>query len=51
MTTTDFETCVVLMNDDIKEEIHADIAPCTGQEFVDEYCKRHFAKYGIDFVI
>lgn len=47
----DFESCVALMDDDIREEIHADLAPCTEQEFINEYCKRHFAKYGIEFEI
>lgn len=49
--TADFETCVVLMDDEIREEISADLAPCTEQEFIDEYCKRHFTKYGINFEI
>ena len=35
-----FETAVNLMNDDIREELHSEIAPCSEQEFFDEYCKR-----------
>lgn len=50
-STADFNTCVALMDDDLREEIHADIAPCTKQQFINEYCKRHFAKYGADFEI
>ena len=50
-TTTDFNACVALMDDDLREEISADLAPCTEQEFINEYCKRHFAKYGIGFEI
>lgn len=41
----DFNTVVNLMDDELREEIHRDLAPCTEQEFLDEYCKRHFEKF------
>lgn len=47
----DFDACVALMDNDLREEVHADLAPCTEQEFINEYCKRHFAKYGAEFEI
>ena len=47
----DFEAAVSLMDDEIREEVHADLAPCTEQEFMDEYVKRHEAKYGETFEI
>ena len=47
----DFEVAVNLMDDEIREAVHADLAPCTEQEFIDEYVKRHEAKYGETFVI
>lgn len=50
-STVDFNACVALMDDDLREEVHADLAPCTEQEFLDEYYKRHFAKYGAEFEI
>ena len=40
-----------MMDAELCEEIHEDIAPCTDQEFVDEYLKRHKAKYGENFMI
>ena len=46
-----FPAAVMLMDDEIREEVHADLAPCTDQEFFDEYCKRLLEKYGIEFVI
>ena len=46
-----FSAAVALMDDEIREEVHADLAPCTEQEFFTEYCKRHFAKYGEDFTV
>jgi hypothetical protein len=62
MTTTvllngervDFDAAVNLMDDEIREAVHAvhaDLAPCTDQEFIDEYVKRHEAKYGETFEI
>lgn len=42
----DFEVAVSMMDDEIREEVHFDIAPCTEQEFFDEYAKRHAEKYG-----
>ena len=44
--TVDFDSCVSLMDDDIREQVHADLAPCTEQEFLDAYCERHAEKYG-----
>lgn len=28
------------MNDDIREDVHFDLAPCSEEEFLDEYVKR-----------
>ncbi|HOQ26947.1 MAG TPA: hypothetical protein PLF76_09415 [Methanomassiliicoccaceae archaeon] len=36
----DFDRLLGIMDDDIREEVHRDIAPCTKQEFIDEYIKR-----------
>ena len=47
----DFDAAVNLMDDEIRETVHADIAPCTDQDFMDEYVKRHEAKYGETFEI
>lgn len=44
-----FDAAVQLMDDDIREEIHGLLAPCTNQEFFDEYCRQHRAQYGEDF--
>lgn len=47
----DYEDAVVLMDDDIREELHRKLAPCTDQEFFDAYVKRHAEKFdGEDFV-
>ena len=47
----DFDVAVSLMDDDIREEVHADLAPCTDQEFMDAYAKAHHEKYGEEFKV
>lgn len=37
----DFEAAVQHMGDDIREAVHAEIAPCTEQEFFTAYEKAH----------
>ena len=34
------------MDDDLREELNADLAPCTEQEFFEAYAKAHEAKFG-----
>ncbi len=41
----DFEACVMLMDDEIREALHSEMAPCTEQEFLDAYVERHAEKY------
>lgn len=45
----DFDAAVSLMDDNIREELHSEIAPCTDQEFYDAYCERHKEVYEEDF--
>ena len=47
----DFDICVSMMDDDIREQLHRELAPCTDQEFLDAYVERHFEKYGEDFTV
>lgn len=44
----DYVAAVELMDWDIREELAAEIAPCTEQEFFDAYCERHAEVYGED---
>lgn len=41
-----FEVAVNYMDDDLREEIHAELAPCKDQAFFDAYCERHEKKFG-----
>jgi hypothetical protein len=48
----DFDACVNLMDDDIREALHAEMAPCTEQEFLDAYVEARAEKYdGEEFQI
>lgn len=48
----DFDACIILMDDEICEELHARMAgECTEQEFLDAYCEKHLEKYGKEFCI
>lgn len=49
MNTQDFEAAVMLMDDDIREELHMEMAPCSEQEFFDAYCEAHWKKYKKEF--
>lgn len=42
----DWDAAGALMDDAIREEVHAELAPCTPQAFFDRYCKRHEERYG-----
>ena len=44
-----YESAVSLMDDEIREAVHADLAPCSEIEFLREYEKRHLEKYGTEF--
>ena len=45
-TRIDFETSVQFMDDEIREELHNELAPCSDQEFFTAYEKAHEEKFG-----
>ena len=47
----DFEAAAMLMDDEIREELNSELAPCSEQEFIDAYVKAHAEKYGEEFEI
>lgn len=47
----DFEAAVSLMDDELREELNRELAPCTEQEFFEAYEKSHEEKYGEEFQI
>lgn len=48
--TVDYETAVVMMDDEIREAIHFETPDLAPQAFYDEYCKRHYGKFGEVFM-
>lgn len=46
-----FEDCANFMDDEIREDLHLELSPCTEQEFLDAYCKRHEEKFSQEFTI
>lgn len=42
----DFDAAVAIMDDEICEELHNLLAPCSDQEFFSAYEKAHEKKYG-----
>ena len=51
-TEIDFDAAVNLMDDEIREDLHNKMAPCSDQEFMDAYMIAHFDKYdGEEFTI
>lgn len=42
-----YNAAVELMDDELREEVHDDLAPCTDQEFFDEYARRHAERFGV----
>ena len=45
-TEINYEAAVELMDDEIRESLHFELAPCTEQEFFTAYEKAHAEKYG-----
>ena len=44
-----FEAAVTIMDDDIREKLHMELAPCTEQEFFVAYAKEHEDRHGEGF--
>lgn len=42
----DYRAAAGLMDDEIREDLHAQLAPCTEQEFFSAYEKAHAEKFG-----
>ena len=51
LLTMDPETVAHYMDDEIREAVHADMAPCEWPAFLAEYFVRHEDKFGADFEV
>lgn len=47
----DMDAVVELMNDELREKLHRELAPCSDQEFFDAYAREHKVKYGHPFTV
>ena len=47
----DFDAAVQLMDDDIRERLHEEMAPCTPQEFYSAYVEAHEIEHHENFTI
>lgn len=47
----DYDAAVSMMDDELREELHNKLAPCSDQEFMDAYVEAHQAKFGEQFEI
>ncbi len=45
----DLDAAAALMDDETRETVHGEFAPCDPQTFFDAYCKAHYEKFGEDF--
>lgn len=45
-TEINYEAAVALMDDEIREQLHNELAPCEDQEFFSAYEKAHEEKFG-----
>lgn len=46
-----WDATVNMMDDEIREQVHAELAPCSNEEFLARYEELHLAKYGEEFTI
>lgn len=44
-----FTAAVNLMDDELREQVHAELAPCTEQEFIERYAELHEERFGEGF--
>jgi len=46
-----YQAAVELMDDEIREQLHLDLAPCSDLEFLEAYMKAHEEKYNSPFIV
>ncbi len=46
-----WDITVSYMDDEIREELHTELAPCTKELFLEKYKEKHLEKYDEEFAI
>jgi hypothetical protein len=49
--SVDYAFAVSLMDDELREQVHDEMAPCTEQEFFDRYCELHEKQFNESFIV
>jgi len=47
----DMDVIAAYMDNDIREDLHMELAPCDPQVFIDAYCAAHYKVYEEEFAI
>lgn len=47
----DFNAAVNLMDNEIREQLHDTMSPCSDQDFIDAYMTAHLDKHGDEFMV
>lgn len=47
----DWDVIVEYMDDEIREQVHSELAPCTNEEFLNRYAELHKEQFGEEFQI
>ena len=47
----DMDVIAAYMDNDIREDLHMQLAPCDPQVFIDAYCAAHYKVYEEEFAI
>lgn len=50
MIEAHWDAIVALMDDEVREALHDEIAPCSREEFLEAYEAAHLKKYGERFI-
>ena len=50
-TELDYDSAVTYMDDEIREDLHAELAPCGEQEFFTAYENAHIEKHGEEWFL
>ncbi len=47
----DYDTAVEMMDDELREELHRELAPCDHQTFFDAYAEAHKERFGEEWIM
>lgn len=48
---TRLEAAAEIMDDDLREQVHSELAPCRAEQFLVRYCELHERKFGVAFAM